>query len=699
VPLGPSVVTAGVTSIVNSVDPAWTAGTASDAGPMCITHVEIRSGIAGTVVASPNYAAQADGTTSFADAQGNTWTLNAGGYIGSGVAWYSFYGEVFAFAPRWNEDRSNCTVPIEANGALRRLIGNDVQPRSYYRSWVNTHLLNPRPQYFWALEEGSDAGTGQPDIGGTGATFKNAPAGVAWGQAKMNDWIPNGVAIDNFNELHFPCDMRGSSASAWEVSMLLSFPDDATVMTGAIDCGVLTVGWSLGTDTVLDPDNKPGTGTVYVITPTSFDFHSITNLTSLKGLGPIWFTIRNYFSGTQVATYAAWKPVAESSNAITITTIATRTTPALELPRAIDVACVLDATGTTKGFLGMSALTVSECSAGTAGMSLSYIATKGAPGETTDTRFERMLDEKGINNSSTSTGAVTMGRQYIQGLEDHLLEILTSSEHSAILESRSANELALLGTGTYRGSIAYTEIVPDLEPVEDDKDTANIVRLSNSHSGQATLTKPTGDMSIAQVGPFERKLETNNSVFSHATAVAGKALALGTWPGPRFTEITVSAVSTPASYTLYRQIEVGDFFAVTGLSVAGYYDVPIFKVLSIREDVSQDNHLFTFTVRPGELDYRPWTLATNRVDIADSTVSAASSGSTVDVNVPTAKWANASAPFDVMISGERMTVTAVGALTSTTQRLTVTRSVNGVVKTVPVGAEVHLYPAFFIKAV
>jgi hypothetical protein len=608
-----------------------------------------------------------------------------------------FYGEVFAFEPRWNEDRSNCTVSVEANGSLRRILGSKVPPRSYYRSWWNTRGgVNPKPRYFYPLEDAA----GTAEIGQGSATFKNAPAdGAAWGKAPMNDWQPNGVAIDNFNELTFPCDMRGSTATAWEVSFLMTFPDAKAVSTGVIDCGTIKYGWNLGTQAVIDPNNPFGQAIIYVLTSASTDFLELTALPPLKDVGPVWVTIRNSFNGTVVTTWASWQPVARESNAITVSAVlANRPTAALEMPRSITAAAVLDATGAAKGYVGLSSLTVSECSNGTSGIGLSYAATKGNPGELTYDRFTRMCTEYGITNSASTLGAVQLGRQYIQGLEDHLLEMLTSSAHSGVVESRSANSLSLLSPGTHRGTISYTEIVPDLEPTEDDKNTANIVRLANSHSGQATLTKATGDLSVAHVGPFERKLETNNAAYSQALAQAGKALALGTWPGPRFTEITVSARSTPASYSLYRSIEVGDFFTLD-LTSTGYHDLLIVKVLDIREAISHEDHRFTFTVQPGELDYRAWTVATNRVDLASSTVAVASSGSTVDVNVPTAKWSTTAVPYDVMVSGERMTVTAVSNLTSTTQRLTVTRAVNGVAKTVPVGAEVHLYPAFFIKAV
>jgi hypothetical protein len=279
-------------------------------------------------------------------------------------------------------------------------------------------------------------------------------------------------------------------------------------------------------------------------------------------------------------------------------------------------------------------------------MQLSYVASKGAPGEWTFDRFSRQCLEQGINANPSGNGSVQMGRQYIQGFENHLLEMLTSSLHGGIVESRTANELLLLGTGTYRGTFDYAagDLFPDLEPDEDDKNTANIVRLSNSHAGQAVLSKTAGEMSTAAIGPFEDKLSTNNWTFAQAQALAGRRLAEGTWPGPRFPEVSFSARARPALYDTLRAIDVGDFFGLQNMSAAGYYDLMVFRVLCIEEKLNQVDHLFTFTVKPGEIDYRLWTVGTNRVDIADSTV-AVDNGATVDVNVPSAKWSTTAAPL------------------------------------------------------
>lgn len=615
-----------------------------------------------------------------------------------------FTGEVYAFEPRWNETLSDRWVDIEAAGALRRIINRKRVARSYYRTWLNTRTTTPIPRYFWPLEEGSAAISAQPDIGGSAGTLKEAfPDGQGWGKAAMTDWLADGVALNNLNEMYFPCDMRGSTAASWEVSVLLSFDNDKGLSTGIIDCGTVQYFWAMSTDTVTDPDNPTGGLTVYIFKAGELvTFRSIDPDISLplKDVGPIWMTIRTWQDGTTARTYAAWGAVSASATP-TINAMTARTgVAAMEWPRSVSVAAALDLLNRNeRGYVGYSCLSVSEAQAGSGGLTTSFSATRGAPAEFTTTRFERLCAEQGINSAMNGLGSTRLGRQYLQPFEDHLAEIVASSGHSAIVEGRADNRLELLGTGVHRGTIDYSEIVPALEPTEDDQLTANIVNLDNSHDTEITLTKPTGAMSVADIGPFDTKMATNNSISAQAVSLAGLRLALGTWEGPRFSEVTVSARSQPAEYSKYRLINVGDFFTLTGLEPVGYHDTLIVKVTGTREVLSHVDHRFTFTVRPGELDYRLWTVGTNRVDLASSTVAVGGSGGSITVNVPGAPWSTTAVPYDVMVAGERMTVTAAAAPVGGTQVLTVTRAVNGVVKSAPVGAAVHAYPSFFIKAV
>ena len=615
-----------------------------------------------------------------------------------------FWGEVFAFEPRWTEGRHESYVDIKPSGALRRIVKKGTAPRSYYRSWINTHTLNPRPKYYYPMEDGSDAGTAQAEIGQGSAVIELADPrfpvpnnGNIFGAAKFNDWIPNGAALPNLWQFRFPCDMRGSTSPSWEMTCLLTFPTNETTAVIVI---YTDVGYYYITLYNTFPDWTEGN--LVILDPNGGSAQALGCIGNLRDVGPIWFTFRASFSGSVISHYAAIEPVAESGSVASVLGMGSFARASHLYPREMTIAVsnnTASPTTNVQNYLGVKDVSMSDASAGSAGLSLSYAAAKGNPGEWTFDRFAAMCAEQGINANPSGNGSVQMGRRYIQSFESHLEEILASSQHSGIVESRGANELLLLGTGTYRGNIDYTELVPKLEPVVDDQMTANIVQYSNSHGVQATLTKSTGPMSTVDIGPFPDKIEANNWTTSQGLALAAKRLVDGTWQGPRFRSFTVSARAKPGEYSKYRSIDVGDYFGLTGMASAGYPDVLYWKVLHVEESLAHEDHVFTYTAKPGETDLFAWQIGTSRIDVADSTVAVGGSGGTIDVNVPLAKWLSGSAPFDIMVSGERMTVTAVATLTSTTQRLTVTRSVNGVVKSTPVGATVHVFPPYFIKAV
>src|SRR5690606_20125395 len=92
--LGPEVVGAGTTSIHDGTAPVEigrTPGSTYSGRSGSVYAAQIRDGIDGTIVASPDFTAQTAATTSFTDAQGNTWTLNDCHFDDRR---YRFHGEV-----------------------------------------------------------------------------------------------------------------------------------------------------------------------------------------------------------------------------------------------------------------------------------------------------------------------------------------------------------------------------------------------------------------------------------------------------------------------------------------------------------------------------------------------------------------------------------------------------------------------------
>lgn len=98
-----------------------------------------------------------------------------------------------------------------------------------------------------------------------------------------------------------------------------------------------------------------------------------------------------------------------------------------------------------------------------------------------------------------------------------------------------------------------------------------------------------------------------------------------------------------------------------------------------------------------ELPYQVFQLGSSHIDTDGTTLQSSVSSSARSLGFVTAAgfalWTTAPAdfPFDVMISGERMTVTNITG-SSSPQAATVIRSVNGVVKAQAAGAQVNVWP-------
>jgi hypothetical protein len=116
------------------------------------------------------------------------------------------------------------------------------------------------------------------------------------------------------------------------------------------------------------------------------------------------------------------------------------------------------------------------------------------------------------------------------------------------------------------------------------------------------------------------------------------------------------------------------------------------------EVLSNFSHGFVFYTQP----YEPFAVgvygASRYSNTGTVTAEALDTTETgVDITNPAANiyWGHGDGDFDIMIGGERMTVTAVTG-TGVSQTLTVTRSVNGVVKSHATAAPVRLFtPAYW----
>lgn len=341
---------------------------------------------------------------------------------------------------------------------------------------------------------------------------------------------------------------------------------------------------------------------------------------------------------------------------------------------------------------------------------------QGYAGETAGNRAKRLIQD--IDYSFAYVGdldsTVTMGPQYGDSFPSQLTEI-ERTDLGMVYEPRAS-----LGVG-YRTrqslynqdatvTIDYSgnELAPPFEPVYDDQNIRNDIFAQRRDGGSYQATLETGPLSILDppngVGRYKDEAQVNTETDQQLGDIAGFLLGLGTVDGARFPNINVdrSNPNVAANSTLMDallKIDLGDKLTITNASAAGFYDDIEQLMLGYTEVMNWKTHTFKFNCVPASpyafavwgdtVGAGPW-----RYDALDATIAEDldTTETTVTIAYGSIQWTQeASEDFDINIGGERMTVTAVGAPAAGNQDLTVTRSVNGVVKTHTTGADVRLW--------
>jgi hypothetical protein len=157
--------------------------------------------------------------------------------------------------------------------------------------------------------------------------------------------------------------------------------------------------------------------------------------------------------------------------------------------------------------------------------------------------------------------------------------------------------------------------------------------------------------------------------------------------------VTIDLGAKPSLITAVEAVDVGSVITITGFRE---YTIRLY-VLGWTETIGTHTRTITFTCAPdqqfvvGEYD-----AGTSRYDLRTATLSGAwTSTQAAGTFQMTAdeSWSTTSEPYDLMIAGEQITVTNMNARTGTGpyfQSANVTRSVNGIVKALTSGAEVHI---------
>lgn len=240
--------------------------------------------------------------------------------------------------------------------------------------------------------------------------------------------------------------------------------------------------------------------------------------------------------------------------------------------------------------------------------------------------------------------------------------------------------------------------VGDLSPVDDDAVLRNEVTLTSPGGQTGAAQKLTGPKSIAEVGRYESAYPQNVAV-DQILGAAQYAVHLGTWDEIRLPSFTVDMarriVSGDAALTAgLRELGAGGVARIDNppawfppdsleLLIRGYREVMSNKVHELAFFCQNYGPFRNIAVLPG--------LTTRQRRVA-ATSSSLNTGITAGalvmlVKTPTgALWRTSAArpgnfPMDVMVGGERVTVSAISSTFSPQTFTLSARAVNGVAKT------------------
>lgn len=328
----------------------------------------------------------------------------------------------------------------------------------------------------------------------------------------------------------------------------------------------------------------------------------------------------------------------------------------------------------------------------------------GYLGETAGARFSRLCGQLGITRFivGPSSETIPMGVQKPDTVIELFKEI-ARSEQGIIFDERydvpalTRRSRRSMYDQTPKLALTFpTHITPPLKRVIGDVDSANIVTAKNRNGGEYTSIRETGvrnrTSTFPGIGEYRKTIDVNLKHPHDLIHTADFGRARGTEDAPRLETIIVDVVEHPELRTACEDVQLGDAITLTGYRP----DMLWLRVIKIVETSGSQSHVFEFDTEP----YGPWRVGeyddgVTRYDTVGSLLKSgpySTTFGTFTVTIPNGGWSTVAEPYDIIVGGERCTVTNCFN-SGADQGLTVTRSVNGVVKTHVDGEEVRLFDA------
>jgi hypothetical protein len=649
-----------------------------------------------------------------------------------------FDGEIETWAQRW-EQRTDVDkwVVVTAYGISRRLNRPGVQApelSALARAYRSTGTMAAGLLAYWSLEDEVDADA--PASGVTGLGPLTLRTGVTMGASRdqQNGSLPYAVLDGSvataltaaFVDVTLPTSTAGFFAFGATFKGTMPRPSVAKAViyqgarvyfaTGAITDAQINI-YAKWTGTAFDTTNC---GVDIVLTGgTSFGsvIGGVGTFNLFDGLAhDIQVRIRQ--SGADVIG-ELWIDGILADDATSTTK--TLGAPNLLVGPYVSIGALggttVDAIDTTLGF-GHFAINTSS-SVGTL-----HDAATGHVGETAADRIERVFTEDGIPITIVGTAAESelMGPQVpasLLSIVGNCVEVdqglLYDTRDSLGITYRTIGDLYNQAVALPLVMNAGGHVAHPLYPVTDTQNTLNDATVERFQGGKSRVQQLTGPRNVSEptvdpqgVGRYPRRFRLYLAADSQTGSQAGWRVHVGTSTDARYPSIrldlsAMALAGLTALKAAAATLDPGDRLTIANLPATAGPDAADQLMLGYTHEIGP--HSWVMTLNAGAASpYEVFELESttgNRGRISPApgktTVNEAldTTETGVDIVSVTQRFIDSATyptmfPFDVIIGGERMTVTAITG-TGLTQTMTVVRSVNGIVKAHSAGAAVALF--------
>jgi hypothetical protein len=668
VPLGAAYGMTGALSTYASTAPLRIGGTDLASSPVRVPMVgrgyryEVRSGINGTLVASPDFTGLTAGSTAFTDSAGRAWSRVGGAEVRNRED--RFMGEVSTWPAQWTPDESDVWVPLEASGILRRL----GQGQKSLDSTLRRRIPTGNPWAYWPMEDAGSATRAYSPISGVDSAALN---GVDW--ASASDLVSSNALPKIKAGASMSAPIPATMASGeWQVEFVYNAGDKAPPV---VDPGPEFISFSSPNGTVRRWAFILMDGIAIIR-----GYDGGTNMIVDQGVGigsDIYHGwIRMRFSVLETAGTVAWRLDWQDvgGNAGGIGRSYTGTAGRLS--------AITANWGAVHEGWGIGHLAVLR----EAGSTLYDGSDDAFTGESAWARVLRLASEEQVPVARVPGRLPTarVGPQAPEKLVE-LLQSASDADGGMFLESRDRTGLVFrdrssLYTQDPVLTLSYNKagLAADLAPVDDDTTVRNDITVSRDGGSSGRAFLASGTLSVQApplgIGLYDEEVTLSLSDDTQPEPMANWLLHLGTYDGARYPSVTLM-LHKPGAESLIPgvlRLREGDLIRLTDLPPwLSHEDVDLI-VEGYSEVLEPYRWEVTLNCSPGG----PWNVAqadnpthTIKAD-TDGTLLTGTAGAT-DTTLATQtvtgpKWTEdlAESPWDIDITGERMRVDAVGGLLS-----------------------------------